>query len=234
MKELLAVVLAAVALPAFPSVARAQNLDDIFRKVNPAVVVVRSKGRDVGAAGITRFSETGSGFLISTSGRVMTAAHVVNGMDEITVEGVAGEVVRATIVSSDAAADISLLQLERVTSAMRVARIGDSAYRVDTLTQLHARLSGRDFQHAPCHHVARLVLSQVFIQSRGNKLLDAQSYLPLVRVDSQDLGLDRLSQFKRVLRMVDTLVGADLAHVDHTLDALGKLHEGAEFGNAGD
>src|SRR5262249_59171618 len=60
------------------------------------------------------------------SGRVMTAAHVVNGMDEITVEGVAGEVVRATIVSSDAAADISLLQLERVTSAMRVARIGDS------------------------------------------------------------------------------------------------------------
>jgi serine protease Do len=47
-------------------------------------------------------------------------------MDEITVEGVAGEVVRAKIISSDAAADISLLQLERVTAAMRVARIGDS------------------------------------------------------------------------------------------------------------
>jgi serine protease Do len=57
---------------------------------------------------------------------VMTAAHVVNGMDEITVEGVAGEVVRAKLISSDAAADISLLQLERVTAAMRVARIGDS------------------------------------------------------------------------------------------------------------
>jgi S1-C subfamily serine protease len=56
----------------------------------------------------------------------MTASHVVNGMDEITVEGVAGEVVRAKIISSDAAADISLLQLERVTAAMRVAMVGDS------------------------------------------------------------------------------------------------------------
>jgi len=57
---------------------------------------------------------------------VMTAAHVVNGMDEITVEGIGGEVVRATIVSANAAADVSLLQLERVTKAMRVARMADS------------------------------------------------------------------------------------------------------------
>ena len=87
---------------------------------------MRGKGRDVSAGGVTRFNETGSGVLISGGGRVMTAAHVVNGMDEITVEGVAGEVVRATIISSDAAADVSLLQLERVTAAMRVARMGDS------------------------------------------------------------------------------------------------------------
>jgi serine protease Do len=126
MKKVVAAILAAALLPAFAPAAWAQNLDEIFRKVNPSVIVVRSKGRDVGAGGITRFHETGSGFLISESGRVMTAAHVVNGMDEITVEGVAGEVVRAKIISSDAAADISLLQLERVTAAMRVARIGDS------------------------------------------------------------------------------------------------------------
>jgi S1-C subfamily serine protease len=125
MKKLLAVILAAAVLPAFAPAAQAQRLDDIFREVNPSVVV-RAKGRDVGAGGITRFNETGSGVLISDSGRVMTAAHVVNGMDEITVEGVAGEVVRAKIISSDAAADVSLLQLERVTAAMRVARIGNS------------------------------------------------------------------------------------------------------------
>jgi S1-C subfamily serine protease len=56
----------------------------------------------------------------------MTAAHVVNGMDEITVEGIRGEVVRATLISANSAADVSLLQLERVTKAMRVARMGGS------------------------------------------------------------------------------------------------------------
>ena len=126
MNRLLAVILAAALLPVFAPAARAQNLDELFRKVSPAVVGVRAKGRDVGPMGIFRFNETGSGVLISSDGRVATAAHVVNGMDEITVEGVGGEVVRATLVSADAAADVALLQLERVTKAMRVARMGNS------------------------------------------------------------------------------------------------------------
>ncbi|HYB41143.1 MAG TPA: trypsin-like peptidase domain-containing protein [Candidatus Methylomirabilis sp.] len=125
-RALLAALVAAAVLPVFPPAARAQNLDEIFRRVNPSVIVVRSRGRDVGAGGVTRFKEIGSGVVISEGGRVMTAAHVVNGMDEITVEGVAGEVVRARVVSSDADADVAMLQLERVTAAMRVAKLGNS------------------------------------------------------------------------------------------------------------
>ncbi len=115
-----------VLAPTAQDQAQNQSLDEIFTRVSPTVVVVRSKGRDVGAGGITHFTETGSGVLVGSDGRVMTAAHVVNGMDEITVEGIGGEVVRATIISANAAADVSLLQLERVTEAMRVARLGDS------------------------------------------------------------------------------------------------------------
>ena len=126
MTKRLVLLLAAAVLPAFVPPAQAQNLDEIFRRVSPSVVVVRTRGRDVGAGGVTRFTQTGSGVLISSDGRVVTAAHVVNGMDEITVEGIAGEVVRATLLSANAAADVSLLQLERVTAAMRVARIGNS------------------------------------------------------------------------------------------------------------
>src|SRR3989442_1551262 len=37
--KVLAVILAAAVLPAFAPAARAQNLDDIFRKVNPSMVV---------------------------------------------------------------------------------------------------------------------------------------------------------------------------------------------------
>ena len=129
MKKIFAVILAAAVLPVFAPAAwtQSESLDDLFARVSPSVVVVRSKGRDVSAGGVTNFSETGSGVLISSSGRVMTAAHVVNGMDEITVEGIGGEVVRATIISANSAADVSLLQLERVTKAMRVARMGSSA-----------------------------------------------------------------------------------------------------------
>jgi len=119
-------IFAALVLAVLGQEVRAQNLDEIFNKVNPTVIVVRSKGRDINSGGLVRFNETGSGFLISETGKVLTAAHVVNGMDEITVEGIAGEVVRAKIISADAAADIALLQLERVTAAMRVARLGDS------------------------------------------------------------------------------------------------------------
>ena len=126
MKKPLAVIIAIAVLAAFAPAAQAQNLDDVFRKASPTVVVVRAKGRDVTAGGVTRFTETGSGVLISSDGRVMTAAHVVNGKDEITVEGIGGEIVRAKIISANTAADVSLLQLERVTRAMRVARTGNS------------------------------------------------------------------------------------------------------------
>ena len=51
--------------PAVPG----QNLDEIFNQVNPSVIVVRSKGRDINSGGLVRFNETGSGFLISERGK---------------------------------------------------------------------------------------------------------------------------------------------------------------------
>ncbi len=104
----------------------AQSVGDVFRSVAPSVVVIRARGRDVGASGQTGFSETGSGVLISADGKVMTASHVVHAMDEITVQFLGGETVKARVVSSEPAADLSLIQLERVPSGARVARLADS------------------------------------------------------------------------------------------------------------
>jgi serine protease Do len=52
--------------------------------------------------------------LVSSDGKVMTAAHVVHGMHEIAVEFLGGETVPARVVSSEQAADLSLLQLDHV------------------------------------------------------------------------------------------------------------------------
>ena len=56
-------------LSAWPAVAGAQSVGDVFRSAAPSVVVIRARGRDVDASGQTRFSETGSGVLISADGR---------------------------------------------------------------------------------------------------------------------------------------------------------------------
>jgi serine protease Do len=106
--------------------AEAQTPGEVFRKVAPSVVVIRAKGHEVAASGQTRFNETGSGVLISSDGKVMTAAHVVHAMDEISVEFLGGETVKARVVASEPAADLSLLQLERVPAGAKSSPLANS------------------------------------------------------------------------------------------------------------
>jgi S1-C subfamily serine protease len=106
--------------------AAAQTPGEVFRKVTPSVVVIKARGSEVTAAGQVRFLETGSGVLISTDGKVMTAAHVVASMDDISVEFLGGETVSAKVIASESAADLSLIQLERVPAGARVAKMADS------------------------------------------------------------------------------------------------------------
>ena len=110
-----------------PAPAGAQVVGDVFRRVSPSVVVIRSRGRNVAESGLVRFGEVGSGVLISADGKVMTAAHVVQAMDEINVEFIGGETVPARVVASEPAADLSLLQLERVPAGVKVARLANSS-----------------------------------------------------------------------------------------------------------
>ena len=56
----------------------------------------------------------------------MTAAHVVHSMDQIDVQFLGGDTVPARVVSSEPAADLSLLQLDRVPPGVKVATMADS------------------------------------------------------------------------------------------------------------
>ena len=109
------------------------SLSQLFKRVDPAVVVIRTSERVTAAgpgapsgAAMSVAAGVGSGVLVSADGKVVTAAHVVQTADSVDVEFVDGTVVKARIVASDAAADVALLQLERVPPHITPARIGDS------------------------------------------------------------------------------------------------------------
>jgi serine protease Do len=79
----------------------AEDVDQLFQRISPSVVVIRARGREVTAArGLVTFTEIGSGVLVSPDGKVITAAHVVHAMDEITVEFFGGETVRSSGLSA--------------------------------------------------------------------------------------------------------------------------------------
>src|SRR2546426_6422924 len=106
-----------------------QALSDVFKRVNPAVVEIHTKETDVARGGIAQqvsVAGLGSGVLISADGKVLTAAHVVQTADAIEIEFLTGEKLRARVVSSEPAADVALLQLERPPRGPFVAKLGDS------------------------------------------------------------------------------------------------------------
>ena len=113
-------------LIAVPSLVSGETLGEAFRRVNPSVVVIRSRGREVTADGIARFKEIGSGVLISADGKVATAAHVVHTMEDITVEFLGEAPVAARVIASEPRADISLIQVSSVPPDARVAKLVDS------------------------------------------------------------------------------------------------------------
>jgi S1-C subfamily serine protease len=107
----------------------AENPAQAFQKVSEAVVVVRtttvavsnrSSGRPVSIEGL------GSGVLVSADGKVVTAAHVVQTADKVMVEFADHGPIAAEIIASEPAADVALLQLERVPEGVRPAKLGDS------------------------------------------------------------------------------------------------------------
>ena len=100
--------------------AEAQGVAELFGKVASTVVVVRAQ--DGGADGQGRVSDIGSGVVVSSDGKIMTAAHLVHGAEGIGVQFLGGRTVGASVVASELAADLALIQLDQVPAAPRSPR----------------------------------------------------------------------------------------------------------------
>tara|TARA_R110002110_G_scaffold415612_7_gene652328 strand:+ start:136239 stop:137276 length:1038 start_codon:yes stop_codon:yes gene_type:complete len=122
---LLIIVLSGAANAAEPAL----SIEDVYDNVNGSVVVVRTlehavMGHD--EANLVPFSDQGSGVLISETGDVLTAAHLVQVADFVQVEFSDGTRVSATIVASDPIADLALLRLEEIPENAVSVRLADS------------------------------------------------------------------------------------------------------------
>jgi S1-C subfamily serine protease len=105
------------------------DLAQAFRQVSAAVVVVRTTERAVSRRPDGRpvsIEGLGSGVLVSEDGKVVTAAHVVQTADAVIVEFADHGPVPAQVIASEPAADVALLQLQRVPDGVRPAPLGDS------------------------------------------------------------------------------------------------------------
>ena len=115
----------------FAQVVDAQDrpISELFLDVDSAVVeitTIKQVVADQGAVRRVQAGSLGSGFLISSDGRIMTAAHVVQTADEVSVRFVTGDVVNARILASDPSADVALIQAELVPDGVKPAMVGNS------------------------------------------------------------------------------------------------------------
>jgi len=119
-----AIVVLALDVPA----SHTQVIQEVFQRVTPSVVSIRARSRDVIPGTEIRFTEVGSGVLISGGGQVLTAAHLVYAMDDISVVFSTGETVSAKVNASNSVApDVSILQLDRVPPGATVSPVADSS-----------------------------------------------------------------------------------------------------------
>ena len=109
------------------TISNAQEIASLYKQVNKSVVTIITESKFLNDdQQLVNDESIGSGVLISKKGEILTAAHVVDNAENITVKFLNGEEIRAKVIKSAPVADIALLKLYWMPKEYEVARIGDS------------------------------------------------------------------------------------------------------------
>ena len=97
-------------VPAQPAASTTTSLTQLYKNVAPGVVdiVVNTKSSGFGDQGATA---EGSGFVVDTSGNIVTNDHVVTGATAIKVRFQNGKTVKATLVGTDPSTDVAVIKV---------------------------------------------------------------------------------------------------------------------------
>jgi S1-C subfamily serine protease len=107
-----------------PSPTGTLSVPEIFQRLSPSVVTVKD-GRDLGA-----------GVIVSDSGTILTAAHVVASGGGITVTFADGTVVAASVTSADKQTDIAVLTPTQLPQVVVPATLGGNTNIGETVVAI--------------------------------------------------------------------------------------------------
>ena len=99
---------------------------EIFQRIQPTVVTIFVTEDIETPHGSSESRGLGAGVLVAPACQVLTAAHVVEGADEILVKTADGQLRPAEVVFSQDRADIALLKLKVFDPDLHHAVLGDS------------------------------------------------------------------------------------------------------------
>ena len=107
------------------SQATAMTPQDVYEKYVNAVVAVSNEGTTTNVFGqVSETASSGSGFIISKDGYIVTNNHVVEDARKLTVTMTSGEEYDATIIGADAENDVALIKIDG--SDLPTVSVGDS------------------------------------------------------------------------------------------------------------
>ncbi|MDO5970968.1 trypsin-like peptidase domain-containing protein [Flavivirga aquimarina] len=105
----------------------AQDMSTLFKQLDPSVVTIEVIEYKVKDQKLTTSGGLGSGVIINKEGFILTAAHVVESANEVSVKLQSGATFTADVLSSSTVADVALLKLRTVPISLKPATIGNSS-----------------------------------------------------------------------------------------------------------
>jgi serine protease Do len=102
------------------------DVSSIAARLKPSVVTITTT---TATSGFGQFGGStggvGSGIIVTSSGLILTNAHVVSGSDSLSVKLADGRTFDATVVSSDTSADLAVIKIDA--TGLTAATLGDSS-----------------------------------------------------------------------------------------------------------
>ncbi len=106
-------------------------LSQLYQSVTPSVVSINVTARNRATGGNFDLGDqliqgTGTGFVIDTSGHIVTNAHVVEGATRVEVNFIDGTIVRGEVVGIDLDSDLAVVQIELPAEQLHPLAFADS------------------------------------------------------------------------------------------------------------